>query len=176
MSQTNETILSISKDHPNFELANRFNKYFAEIQREVEFSMSWHNGTGYFDMAVKDAELNAALHPGDMAKCVDNFGRKLIFVGTRFGVVVVFQRAANNPDSRHCVNLAGIFQRLNFVNANNSPLTRENANQIFGSWDSYNVGQRIEDIATLMLTGEDPTDPRVRSRKRREAEVAQQTA
>ena len=65
---------------------------FNKINTEIEFKPSFNNGTGYFDPAVELVKLN----PGEEAKttCPET-GRKIIFIGTRLGTIVVFQRYSN---------------------------------------------------------------------------------
>ena len=70
--------------------ARYFDAHFAQATVTLNFNPEWCNGTGYFDHAVTLVKLN----PGDMAKAEDPQGRKLIFIGTRFGTCVFFERYA----------------------------------------------------------------------------------
>ena len=70
-----------------------FQRIFREIQTEVPFDPSWANGTGYLDGAVYHP-----LPPGKMAKTIDNYDRRVILIGTRFGTVVVFDRYRGQTD------------------------------------------------------------------------------
>ena len=70
-----------------------FQRVFSEIQSEVPFDASWANGTGYLDDAV-----SYPLPPGEMVKTTDNYGRRVILIGTRFGTVVVFDRFKGQTD------------------------------------------------------------------------------
>ena len=69
-----------------------FNAIHNRIATVIAFDPKWANGTGYLDHAVK-ADLG--LRPGDIAKSTDNLGRGIVFIGTRFGNVVIFDR--NHP-------------------------------------------------------------------------------
>ena len=70
-----------------------FNRRYHQIQNVVPFDPIWANGTGYFDGAV-----HFPLPPGDTAKSVDPYGRRIIMIGTRFGTVAVFDRFVNQTD------------------------------------------------------------------------------
>ena len=70
-----------------------FQQVFRETKSEVPFDPSWANGTGYLDGAV-----NYPLSPGEMAKTTDNYDRRVILIGTRFGTVVVFDRYRGQTD------------------------------------------------------------------------------
>lgn len=66
-----------------------FSLVFDSIEKKLEYSDSWANGTGYFDRACYEVKLAA----GEVATSIDNFGRRMIFVGMPGQrVVVVFQR------------------------------------------------------------------------------------
>jgi hypothetical protein len=70
---------------------------FDAIETVIPFNPNWANGTGYFDNAVRGKNC-VHLPPGVCAKSIAKDGRKMIFVGTRFGVVVMFQRYTDNAD------------------------------------------------------------------------------
>ena len=70
-----------------------FQRIFREIQTEVPFDPSWTNGTGYLDGAVSHT-----LSPGEMVKTIDNYDRRVILIGTRYGTVAVFDRYQGQTD------------------------------------------------------------------------------
>lgn len=74
-----------------------FQQFYEAIQPVVAFDPKWNNGTGYYDYAVK-ADLG--LKPGQMAKCesVAPNSRRIIFIGTRWGNVVLFERYSPKED------------------------------------------------------------------------------
>ena len=72
-----------------------FDAHFNDIKNNIEFSETWCNGTGYFDGAVRQVKLA----PGEQAVSVDTHGRKIIFTGTRFGTVVIFERYVRDENS-----------------------------------------------------------------------------
>lgn len=72
-------------------MTNTIKKIFEDnlvLARAIEFQDEWNNGTGYFDKAA-EVEVQA----GDMlqATCPET-NRRLLFVGTELGTVVVFER------------------------------------------------------------------------------------
>ena len=70
-----------------------FQRVFRETKSEVPFDTSWDNGTGYLDGAV-----SYPVSPGEMVKTTDNYGRRVIMIGTRLGTVVVFDRYKGQTD------------------------------------------------------------------------------
>lgn len=68
-----------------------FQAAFAAIKTVVPFNPLWKNNTGYFDHAVK-GEHAPELGVGEYAKSEDEHGRKIIFLSTRFGNCVLFER------------------------------------------------------------------------------------
>ena len=70
---------------------------FSSIKNRIEFNAQWANGTGYFDNGVKGPSA-PVLIPGETASSVDTHGRKIVFIGTRLGNVVVFEREATSGD------------------------------------------------------------------------------
>lgn len=57
----------------------------------VEFNPAWQNNQGYFNHAVR-GEHAPMVAEGRIVKSTDQFGRKLLIIGTRCGNCVVFER------------------------------------------------------------------------------------
>lgn len=73
-----------------------FNDAFKAILATSEplgFEDGWRNGTGYFDNAIK-----VKLEPGEMKVSYDPIVRRMLFIGTRFGTIVVFDRFPDQVD------------------------------------------------------------------------------
>lgn len=68
--------------------ASTFNAIFDDIANTIEYKHEWENGTGYFDGAV----YSVALNPGERAKALTPWKRRIVFVGTRYGTCVFFER------------------------------------------------------------------------------------
>lgn len=81
-----------------------FNKFFDKIEVSVAFDPIWANGTGYFDHAVK-ADLG--LGTAQMAKAVDPDGRRIIFIDTRLGNVVLFERRSPADEGTRSSTIVG---------------------------------------------------------------------
>jgi hypothetical protein len=74
-----------------------FEAAFDEIKDTLAYDRNWENGTGYFDPAVrKGGPVEVILPPGGMARSTDEKGRKIIFIGTIFGTLAIFQRHSKN--------------------------------------------------------------------------------
>lgn len=84
-------------------LTATFNNAFDKA-KEVQFSPQWKNGTGYFDGAVR-RDSGVQLQPGEMAKttCPDSV-RRMVFVGTRLGTIVVFERYTKGENDVFVLN------------------------------------------------------------------------
>lgn len=117
-----------------------FQRAFEEIPTVLlPFDPTWANGTGYYDYAVKKVRLAV----GELAKSVDDENRRIIFIGTRFGTVVIFDRFSDQTNAGvYVANYPKetIFKYL----VGTSSITDEAMVNIFG-FD--NLGQVIEKIA-----------------------------
>jgi len=125
-----------------------FKKCFDSIQNAVPFDHSWKNGTGYFDHATNMIELPA----GELAKSTDDFGRRIILVGTRFGTVVVFDRYKNQSDGGVYVsNIPDKGKEVFDLVVSKTSISEWEMRGILGNWDfSYeNLGSKIERAARL---------------------------
>lgn len=125
-----------------------FNAVFNAIDESVEFSTEWKNSTGYLDGVFKE-ELCEQLKPGAMVKFIDDFGRKAIMVGTRFGNAVVFQRYKDNEDV-FVTNGPSVFYRLTHLPTTGGWGEAEMF-RFLGGWGkgagSANIGHHIEWMA-----------------------------
>lgn len=127
-------------------IGNIFNNTFNNAEVEgIEFNPSWKNGTGYFDNAVY-----VDLQPGEMRKCRDDQGRRLILIGTRFKTIVVFDRFKNQEDDGVYVTNFKKNVLLGTLLSGNSVGEQEMIT-LMGSWGNlkHNIGRKIEQIAEL---------------------------
>lgn len=70
-----------------------FRRRYEQIKNEIEIHPRWINGNGYFPEAVMESKPHRAkLYPGEIAKATHTSGRKMIFIGTKAGTIVVFER------------------------------------------------------------------------------------
>lgn len=132
--------------------ATNFNEMFDIITTEVPFNDEWDNGTGYYDGACKGDD-KIKLEVGELAKCISPIpnNRKMIFVGTPVGTVVVFERFTNGEGGIFVHNAAH-----HFISQLIQPQSPLNANDIFSflgqPWDKgdSNIGKRLERILKLL--------------------------
>ena len=73
------------------QVSEDFGVAFNNIEKTIEFNPDWLNGTGYWDGAV-DGEYAPKLGLGNLAKTVDEFGRRAVFISTPDGNIVLFER------------------------------------------------------------------------------------
>ena len=121
-----------------------FTERYNQVTKEIEFDPKWCNGTGYYDHAVKAVKLE----PGEVAKSFDTgSGRRMIFIGTRFGTVVVFDRYSNQIEGgTYVTNEPSNFVIKQFVPS--SAVGEHSMYVLLGSWDiKTNLGATIEKMA-----------------------------
>ena len=72
-----------------------FNQVFNGNHRSIPFDPRWSNGSGSFDFAVY-GEHAPRLETGGIYKSQANTGRRLMFIGTKVGNVVIYEGRASN--------------------------------------------------------------------------------
>ena len=77
--------------------AGMFAVALGRISNVIEFNPAWHNGSGYFDAAIRQHDCEEAnplcvkLEAGALAKTTTDDGRQIIFIGTALGTAALFQ-------------------------------------------------------------------------------------
>lgn len=71
-----------------------FTNAFNKITKTIPFKREWSNQTGQFDFAVY-GEYAPVIGNGQAVKSLTPSGRRLIIIGTRLGLLVVYDRYAN---------------------------------------------------------------------------------
>lgn len=119
-----------------------FNEVFAAVTNVVEFDPAWKNNTGYLNGATDPIH---ALPSGKIVKCVDDFGRNVLLVGTPLGNVAVFYRYADN---RKTVVSNWPSPALAKMYGAHSALNETQLELILGGyqWEYENVGKALEAI------------------------------
>jgi hypothetical protein len=122
--------------------ANMFELAYSQIEREVAFSLEWGDGSGFLDYVCYDKKLAAQLKPGEFARTSDEYGRKIILIGTRYGAVAIFQRYPG--DSLTLVkNLPLQIRQMNLID-NNGRLGYDDLYLMLGKPGAGNLGQLLE--------------------------------
>ena len=88
--------------------ASTFTNVFNEITNVIPYNTEWENGTGYFDNAV----YSVALNPGERAKSTSTVGRRIVFIGTRFGTCVFFERYLAEAGSNNIRVVSNVPERI----------------------------------------------------------------
>lgn len=132
--------------------ASNFNEMFAFITNEIPFNAEWNNGTGYYNGACKGDD-KVVLAAGEMAKCISPMpnNRKMIFVGTPVGTVVVFERFTDGDKGIYMFNDAHHY--IGQLVQPQSPLNAYDISTFLGhAWDkgSSNIGHRIDRILSIV--------------------------
>lgn len=131
------------------DIFNRFINTFKQITTVIAFDPKWANGTGYLDHAVK-ADLG--LRPGDIAKSTDNDDRRIIFIGTRFGNVVLFERYSPTKTTLSFKVVGNYPSALRGFYAGSmgigTALTDEGLEHLVdkSAPDKYNIGTALEEL------------------------------
>jgi len=133
--------------------AQNFNEQFDSIKNEVTYNTNWPNGTGYYDFAIS-GEFAVELDPGRLAKCLTPNNRKMIFVGTRFGTMVVFERFSEGANGVYVKNIPKKLSQLNLVEDGGATTAWDMARIIGSKWDykPTNIGTLIEAIIEAAAT------------------------
>jgi hypothetical protein len=118
-----------------------------ELAKEIEYSPQWENGTGYFDYAVRGSTA-PRLEPGQMAKCMSNNNRRMVFVGTHIGNVVIFDRYAHGEDGIFVANMPRVLEQLLLL-----PNNLDTAAMVclLGVIPSDNIGKRLSRLANEIV-------------------------
>lgn len=119
---TNQSV--IANQHELFKLL------YESADCALMFKPSWHNGTGYFDPLAASQEVGQLIEMGTFAKTSDEAGRKIVVGNTPAGLVVFFERYADDftPVCSHMPR--GVAAALNCEHRNKPTLT-EMRNIIF---------------------------------------------
>lgn len=124
--------------------------YNNELVPELPFNKAWANGTGYFDGAVRGPDA-VMLAPGKTAKAYTGDGndRKILFVGTAFGVIAIFQRYTHGDDDVFTINAAPKLSRV-LTPVLSRPLTYENMVFLIGNGFGFDREDGRENVATWL--------------------------
>jgi hypothetical protein len=77
----------------NFKGFEFFDSNFKRLLKEqpIRYSISWKDMDDYFSLAVQ-GQYSPDLLGGEMRACTDDKNRKMIFIGTPLGNIIIFQR------------------------------------------------------------------------------------
>jgi hypothetical protein len=68
-----------------------FVKLFHSIPKTISFnSAHWHGEKGSLHGLIHNPEHRLIMEPGEMAKTIDNFKRKIVLLGTQFGIIAIY--------------------------------------------------------------------------------------
>ena len=133
---------------------NIVNKIFSDCYdvatREIQFNPDWSNGTGYYDNAVRGVYA-PRLEIGEIAKSFSGGEnrRRILFIGTRFGNVVVFDRYTDAEGEVFVQNTPDEVRKLEIIGT--SRLGEADMNTITGGClPKYNIGNHIELMARIL--------------------------
>jgi hypothetical protein len=125
-----------------------FQRHF-ETLKDIPFSQTWLKEQVYYDGVHKELHIPI----GEVYRSYDNINQKrLILIGTRFGIVVVYDRHKDQSDNGvyyinlpHCHNR--VFQVLFFASA----VSFNQMKLLLGNWNEdtqeANIGRTIEEMA-----------------------------
>lgn len=125
-----------------------FTEAFNKCTKEIPFVKEWSNGTGLFDYAVY-GDRAPKLGNGELVKSVSPGGRRILFVGTRLGNLVVFDRFAEQAPGQKAAGKA-VFVRNTTSVINEGGWFSEIALDDYemelavGSDDKVNLGKRMD--------------------------------
>lgn len=131
----------------NAQLVDRFGRLFDSIKDEIPYDKRWSNGEGGQSNAVWCAPK---IKSGDMAKSMSPGQRRMIFVGTYYGNVVIYDRFNHETTSvtkNHLVyNAPKELDTLIDLCDTDGDLTFELFDDFVGSSDRDNIGLWLKKI------------------------------
>ena len=134
----------------SFSAAVTFDKKFNSIEKVIPFNASFNNGTDYYNGAVEGLDA-PVLAVGEFAKCVSPMpnNRRMIFVGTPVGSVVVFERYTDGASGVHVTNQSRDLERTNLIV--NGKVSDEQMTFILGGEYSFekNIGEFLQNIKNV---------------------------
>lgn len=92
---TSSSVTSSDTSHYPYSNKALFNQLYNSLEQEIPYNEAWANSTGYLDYAPDHVHLL----PGQAAKSICPNGRKIVFIGSKTGTIVVFQRYSNSEDT-----------------------------------------------------------------------------
>lgn len=149
MNTTNTNAAAAIVIEPAFrEIKTESDRLFASVftaAEPIEYNPEWANGTGYFD-GITSMENRFLVPAGEVRRCTDEAGRRMIIVGTFFGPAVCFDRFG--PKSDHSVYVQNVSNQLRACGlvTGSSNLSYAEMMEIIGSEYNVqygNVGQRV---------------------------------
>lgn len=125
-----------------------FFRAWQQIEKTIEFQPEWANELGYYDNAVGAIQLE----PGCMAKTYDNQNRRMIFVGTRFGTIIVNDFLSGQEEGGYYIKALPAVLTVRLL-LSSQDLNGEQMEMILGNFGvmGKNIGVKIENMAKDFL-------------------------
>lgn len=125
--------------------AERFLKRFNEIDSFIRYNSWWLDTSNQFRYAVggisKGHVVKVDIDPGQELKSVSRTNRKMIFVGTPFGPIVLFERYSNGMGGLIVANAAPNIVSLKIISTHN--LTPNEVKNLLGNTSLDNFGYKL---------------------------------
>lgn len=121
-----------------------FTGAYRKIEKTIPYQMEWKDDEGYYSGIHRHVRLESA----EMVKTEDENGRRIIFIGTRFGTIAVFDRYPDQSEGGVYVTSAPMNPVLRTMMSNSVVGAGEMA-VLLGSWYDItrNIGYTIENMA-----------------------------
>lgn len=156
------TDLSVVTSTPIRTEVDLFDATYAAVKNKIPFDPTWANGTGYYNGAAVGKNA-PQLAPGEMAisRSPEPNNRKIIFVGTRLGNIVVFERYSGGNMGVYVMNVTPDLRMLGML-----PTGAINfeAMELMLGHPQYpsacpNFGNKLEEIALTLSKAQPSTTP-----------------
>lgn len=122
-----------------------FTKAYEGLEK-IKFDNDWVTEQEYYD----NIHGKLILQPGEMKASYDDYAcKRLIFVGTRLGVICIYDKYANQENNGYYhVNVPDCKNTLMQVLLPVSTIGKRDMVALLGSWDRHenNMGYKIENI------------------------------
>lgn len=128
-----------------------FNQAFDNAVK-IDYDHRWEDSAGYFGKLC-DPVLIKAYSEGAMCATTDDFGRKIIIIGTYFGPVAVFERYSKAAvgEEVYVYSAPQLLVRAQFLSTTGA-IDLQTIQELLGHHDHNeprNIGTRIKDLQTM---------------------------
>jgi hypothetical protein len=134
-----------------------FDRKYEDIQKVIPFNPEWKNSTGYLDGAVEGPSM-VQLEPGEEAKSYEEASdRKMIFIGTFLGPIVIFARYKAAQNGIYVHNSASLLRSSGIIPS--SQLGYDNLNFVFTgghNGEPYNIEGYLRHLKEVLTYQEQP--------------------
>ena len=84
--------------HSLKQVMEQFNRLYATTDKVVSYNPAWAMGLQSVGGAVVNPDFRLIMAHGEIAKTVDKMGRRVLFIGTQYGLVAINETFIKSND------------------------------------------------------------------------------